>query len=106
MARIGTPPVTGTLDAEDETTEQLTIHGFGSLSILPGDSFDATLTLEKAFAEDPSTWIPVLAQTDGTAAELSAPGTLLIEEPEHGVRYRARVSAYASGTIAYRLAQA
>lgn len=66
-------------------------------------TFVGTVVLEKSY-DDGTTWLQAYDST-GTAVSFTAAKSVVIEEPEAGVLYRARCSAYTSGTINYRLSR-
>lgn len=65
-------------------------------------TFVGTVVLEKTF-DNGTNYIPVLRPNSGTAISYTAPGTEVLCEPEAGVKYRLRCTAYTSGTINTRL---
>lgn len=66
-------------------------------------TFVGTVVLEKSF-DGGTTWLQAYDST-GTAISYTAPKNIILEEPEAGVLYRVRCSAYTSGTISYRLSR-
>lgn len=66
-------------------------------------TFVGTVVLEKSF-DNGTTWIQAFDQ-NGNALSTTAPKTIIVEEPEDGVLYRARCSAFTSGTINYRMSR-
>lgn len=64
-------------------------------------TFVGTVVLEKTF--DGTNFVAVPRPGTTTAISYTAPGTEIIYEPEVGVQYRWRCSAYTSGTINTRL---
>jgi hypothetical protein len=66
--------------------------------------FVATLVAERSF-DGGTNWLP-LTFSDGTGVgPFTGPASGTWAEPEDGVLYRIRCSAYTSGTINYRLSQ-
>ena len=65
-------------------------------------TFVGTVIPERSF-DSGTTWLPYTAL--GTAISFTAPCSETFEEPEKGVLWRVRCSAYTSGTINYRLSQ-
>jgi hypothetical protein len=94
-------PVTGTFGATGQSA------AFAPISARPFNvsvwgTFSGSVQLERSF--DGSAWLPI------TAAGMqlyvwSAPASEVAEEPEYGVLYRLNCTAYASGTINYRMSQ-
>lgn len=64
-------------------------------------TFVGTVLLEKSF--DGTNWLPVYRGNSATAISYTAPASEVVCEPEDGVAYRLRCSAYTSGTVNYRL---
>lgn len=64
-------------------------------------TFVGTIVLEKTF--DGTNWVPVYRGSSATAISYTAPASEVVCEPEDGVAYRLRCSAYTSGTVNYRL---
>src|SRR5690349_1369743 len=73
----------------------------GTFNIAVSGTFVGTAVLEKSF--DKTTYIAVLRPATNTAISYTAAGTEILTEPEAGVTYRWRCSAYTSGTINTRL---
>jgi len=67
-------------------------------------TFVGTMVLERSFDEG-ANWLPCSLNTSGDNAQYTVPASLTVFEPEGGVRYRWRCSAYTSGTINYRISQ-
>jgi hypothetical protein len=63
-------------------------------------TFVGTVVIERSF-DSGTTFVPVLRS--GTAVSYTVPSTEVFEEPEAGVQWRVRCSAFTSGTISYRL---
>lgn len=101
LARPTVDAVTGTLAAlaagtafvpQRERPFNLTVWG----------TFVATWVLERSF--DGVTWHPLTA-CGVPLYSLTGPASEMLEEPEAGVSYRVRVTAFTSGTLNYRLSQ-
>lgn len=73
----------------------------GNFNIAVSGTFVGTVVLEKSF--DKTTYIPVSRPGTGTAISYTAPGAEVLSEPEAGVTYRWRCSAFTSGTINVRI---
>lgn len=71
----------------------------GNFSVTLTGTFVATVVLERTF--DGATWLPV-TYIGGTGVSFTAPAATVWQEPERGVTYRVRCSAYTSGTVAWR----
>lgn len=67
-------------------------------------TFVGTAILERSF-DDGVTWLPCSLNTSGDNAQYTVPASLTVYEPEGGVRYRWRCSAWTSGTINTRISQ-
>jgi hypothetical protein len=65
-------------------------------------TYVATMVLERTF-DGGTTWLPCTA--GGVQVNFSNPCTEVIEEPEPGILYRMRCSAFTSGTVNYRISQ-
>lgn len=65
-------------------------------------TFVGTAVLERSF-DGGTNYVPVLRPGGNTAVSYTAPSSEVLEEPEPGVMWRLRCSAYTSGTISYRL---
>lgn len=85
-------------DFQPTVSESRTGKGF---NIAVSGTFVGTVLLEKSF--DGTTYIAVFRPGTSTAISYTAPGCETLCEPEPGVRYRWRCSAYTSGTINTRL---
>lgn len=66
-------------------------------------TFVGTIVLEKSY-DGGATYIQAY-DAGGNALSYTAPRTIIVEEPEDGVKYRPRCSAFTSGTINYRLSR-
>jgi hypothetical protein len=75
-----------------------------SFNVALWGTFVATVILEKSF-DNGVTYVPVLRPGGNTAVSYSAPSAEVIGEPEDGVLYRLRCTAYTSGTVNYRLSK-
>lgn len=71
-------------------------------NIAASGTFVGTVVLEKSF-DLGTTWIAVLRPGTSTAISYTTPGAEVLAEPEVGVQYRWRCSAFTSGTINTRL---
>ena len=67
-------------------------------------TFIATAVLERSF-DGGATWLPLSVDAGGAIASYNMPCSLVVGEPEQGVRYRPRCSAYTSGTVFWRLSR-
>lgn len=91
--------VTGTFGAIGNGTAGSFI---GNFNVSLWGTFVGTAILERSF-DGGTTFLPVSKDLGGTANSFTAPMTIAISEPEPGVLYRFRCSAWTSGTINYRL---
>jgi len=66
-------------------------------------TFVGTVVVEKTF-DGGTTWLSAFDKF-GASLSKTAPAAHILEEHEKGVGYRARVSAYTSGTINIRFSQ-
>lgn len=76
----------------------------GGANLAIWGTFVGTVVAEKSF-DSGSTWIAASYPAISTAISLTAPAAITVEEPERGVQWRVRCSAYTSGTINYRISQ-
>lgn len=74
----------------------------GRFNIAIWGTFSATVAVEKSY-DAGATWIAVGRDAAGTAATYTAETSVLTEEPENGVLWRLRCSAYTSGTVNWRI---
>jgi len=81
----------------------IAIWGTPLVSGLSG-AFSGTIALERSL-DGGTTWIVASTDGTGTAASYTVAVSLAGVEPEQGVQYRFDCTAYASGTINYRLSQ-
>lgn len=95
--------------AEQAVTGNFTGTGNGTAAMFYGPfnaslwgTFVGTCVLERSF-DGGTTYIPCAVDASGTANSYTGAVTLVVTEPEPGVFYRFRCSAYTSGTINYRL---
>lgn len=95
--------------AQQAVTGNFTGTGNGSSAMFYGafnaslwGTFVGTVILERSF-DGGTTFLPCAIDTAGDPNAYSAPMSVVINEPEPGVFYRFRCSAYTSGTINYRL---
>lgn len=84
-----------------QLTEQPKSNDPGRINVTVWGTFSATVQIERSF--DGSTWHAVSKDVDGTAASYTAGFSLVVAEPELGVRYRINCTAFTSGTINYRI---
>ena len=66
--------------------------------------FVGTAVLERSF-DGGTTYVPATRKHDNTAISTTAPTSIVVEEPEEGVIYRWRCSAYTSGTMNARFSK-
>ena len=76
----------------------------GPFNLSVWGTFVATVVVERSF-DGGTTWLPLSLDTYGTTVSLTAPCSLIVSEPETGVLYRLRCSAFTSGTASWRLSQ-
>lgn len=91
----------GTAFTPENSQDRRTVAAF---NIALYGTFVGTVLLEKSFDAGVN-WIPVYRPATATAVSYTAPGAEVLAEPEDGVQYRWRCSAYTSGTVNYRLSQ-
>ena len=65
-------------------------------------TFVGTVILERSF-DGGTTFLPCAIDAAGDANAYTAPMSIVAAEPEPGVYYRLRCSAFTSGTINYRM---
>jgi hypothetical protein len=75
----------------------------GKFNVSAWGTFVGTLTLERSF-DGGTTYLPACF-SDGTGVTFAAPASGCWSEPEPGVMYRLRCSAYTSGAANWRLSQ-
>jgi len=83
------------------TTAWLPFAGRFNLTLGP-DAFTGTVQVERSF--DGGATAHPCTQT-GAVRLFTAPATEVLDEPEPGVLYRLRCSAYSAGPIRWRLSQ-
>lgn len=93
--------VTGTLGA---ATSAPSTEFSGYFSVNIWGTFSATAVLEKSY-DGGTTWLAAQKDTSTAAPSWTAAASVVIYEPESGVLYRIRCSAYTSGTISWRISQ-
>lgn len=76
----------------------------GNFSVNVWGTFTATAVLEKSY-DGGTTWLSTQKDLATAATSWTAPASVVIYEPESGVLYRVRCSAYTSGTISWRISQ-
>lgn len=74
----------------------------GDFNVSVWGVFVATVVLEQS-SDGGVTWIPEISRFTTVAVSLNAPGALTVIEPEPGVQYRLRCSAFTSGTVNWRI---
>lgn len=89
----------GTLTGLDDAGESILLRGNFNVSVW--GTFVATVALERSF-DGGSSWIRVTF-SDGNAITYTAAASAVWSEPEFGVSFRLRCSAYTSGSINWRL---
>lgn len=98
----GQTPVSGSFSATGSSTAFSPIPGRGfNLSVW--GTFVGTVIVERSF-DSGTTWLPLTA-SGVSLFNFVAPASEITEEPEYGVQYRFRCSAFGSGTINYRISQ-
>lgn len=102
MAERSQRQVSGTFGVNAATSQSVKLGGRFNLTL--SGVFSATVLLERSF-DDGTSWNPASTDSLGTAASYTTPISVVGEEPEEGVSYRLRVTAYVSGTVTYRLSQ-
>jgi hypothetical protein len=75
----------------------------GIFNVSVWGTFVATVTIERSF-DAGTTWLNC-SKGDGTANSFTAGFTITCQEPEAGVHYRVRTTAYTSGTVNWRFSQ-
>lgn len=76
----------------------------GGLNCSIWGTFVGTVGIERSF-DGGATFIPIEKDLAGTNLTFTAPDSVIVEEVESAVLYRAVCSAFTSGTINYRLSQ-
>ena len=74
----------------------------GEFNVSISGTFIATIQLQRAFQEAPTTWLPVLQIDENSTVEEKQQRGLEVEE---NVIYRFEVTSYTSGTINVRLSK-
>jgi hypothetical protein len=75
----------------------------GDFNVQIWGTFVATVVLEQS-SDGGVTWVPEVSRFTNTAISFNAPAALSVIEPEPGVQYRLRCSAFTSGTVNWRIA--
>ncbi len=88
---------TATLGALNAVTAGVPVTGFVNLSVLVPSAFVGTVIAERSF-DSGSNWLPV-----SDAFAFSGNGSLVQLEPEAGILWRLRCSAYTSGSCVGRV---
>lgn len=91
--------VTGTLTS---ATSGTSAQFFGSFNIELSGTWVGTVQLERSF-DGGTTFVAAARDTGGTPAAYTSNVSIVVAEPEPGVIYRWRCTAYTSGTVAYRI---
>lgn len=76
----------------------------GNFNIAVWGTFVGTVVLERSF-DGGTTWIPRMWEFTQTNVSLTSQTSGVMSEPELGVLYRFRCSAFTSGTINYRISK-
>lgn len=74
----------------------------GGFNVSLSGTFSGTVILERSF-DGGQNFFPCAIDTAGDPNAYTAPLSMVVSEPEPGVYYRLRCSAFVSGTINYRL---
>jgi len=77
----------------------------GNFNVALSGTFVGTCVLQKNYDNGSWGWTNVSENATGTAASYTAPVSMQMTEFEAGVSYRWICTAYASGTINYRISQ-
>lgn len=85
------------------TTSGNGVFVLGDFNVSVWGVFVATVVLEQS-SDGGVTWIPEISRFNNVAVSFNAPGALTVIEPEPGVQYRLRCSAFTSGTVNWRIA--
>lgn len=96
------PVIRGAFTATGNSENFRRDPGRGAFNMSLWGTFVGTVIPERSF-DGGDTFLPLTAL--GSSISFTAPCTEIFEEPEAGVLYRLRCSAYTSGTINYRLSQ-
>lgn len=75
---------------------------FGPFNFFVYGTFVGTVQLERSF-DGGTTWVPYTLDAANDYAKFTAPASLVVNEPEHGMLYRVNCTAYTSGTANWRL---
>jgi hypothetical protein len=94
----------GTLGALNAVTAAVAVQGFVNLSIRVPAAFSGTVSAERSF-DNGTTWLPVRADGYGTPVAFAAADSSVEYEPEAGMLWRLRASAYTSGSCEGRISQ-
>lgn len=91
--------VTGTFVA---ATSGTSAQFMGPFNIELSGTWVGTVQLERSF-DGGTTFVAAAMDTAGTAAAYTTNVSIVVSEPEPGVIYRWRCTAYTSGTVSYRI---
>jgi hypothetical protein len=76
----------------------------GGINVAVWGTFAGTVQIERSF-DGGSTWLVLDQDLTGTDLTFTAPKSLIVEEVESAVLYRANCTAFTSGTINVRISQ-
>jgi hypothetical protein len=99
---LATTLASAALAALDAATTPALVHGPFNLTV--SGTFVATIAAERSF-DGGTTWVPVWADGGGVALIFTGPASHIMVEPESGVLWRLRASAFTSGSAAARVSQ-
>lgn len=75
---------------------------YGPFNVFLWGTFAATVLLQRSFDSGLS-WVTCSTDSSGTLASYTSALSIVVNEPEAGIQYRLRCSAYTSGTVNYRV---
>lgn len=93
-----------TADSGEGSLSEALAFNLGGINVEVWGTFTGTVVIESSF-DGGANFRPVRTDLAGTALQFTAAGGCLIDEVERGVVYRARCTAYTSGTINVRISQ-
>ena len=99
---LATALAVGALGVLDAATGGAQVQGTFNLTV--SGTFVATVAAERSF-DGGTIWVPVWADGAGVPLTFTAPASHVMVEPEAGVLWRLRCSAYTSGTANARVSQ-